>query len=122
VIEPLIQGLPGLPQDEQGPVFKEPWEAKAFALVIRLHERGLFDWTEWADALATEIRAAQASGDADLGDTYYQHWLRALETMAARKGAATADELARYRDAWAEAAERTPHGHAVELTAGDFSR
>jgi nitrile hydratase accessory protein len=122
VIDPPIQGLPRLPQDEQGPVFKEPWEAKAFALVIRLHERGLFEWSEWAEALAHEIRAAQASGDADIGDTYYQHWLRALETMAARKGAATADELARYRDAWAEAAERTPHGRAVELTADDFSQ
>ncbi len=43
-----------------------------------------------------QIAAAQAAGDADLGDTYYRHWLAALETLVAAKGASTADELARY--------------------------
>ena len=109
--------LPDFPRDEQGPVFKEPWEAKAFAMVIRLHEQRLFSWDEWADTLAHEIRAARARGDADLGDTYYQHWLRALEAIVARKGAASPDELARCSRAWAEAAERTPHGQPVELPA-----
>jgi nitrile hydratase accessory protein len=113
--EPSFLGLAGFPQDARGPVFKEPWEAKAFAMVLRLHERGLFTWNEWAGALSSEIRAASATGDADLGHTYYQHWLRALETMAARKGATSLDELARYKQAWAQAAERTPHGLAIEL-------
>ena len=108
---------PGFPRDEQGPVFKEPWEAKAFAMVIRLHEQRLFSWAEWADTLAHEIHAARARGDADLGDTYYQHWLKALEAIVARKGAASPDELARCARAWAEAAERTPHGQPVELPA-----
>jgi len=111
----VFPGITGLPRDEQGPVFNEPWEARAFALVLRLHEQGLFTWPEWAGTLSQEISSAQARGDADLGDTYYQHWLRALETLAARKGALTADELARCRQAWAEAAERTPHGQPVEL-------
>jgi nitrile hydratase accessory protein len=96
-------------------VFKEPWEAKAFAMVLRLHERGLFTWSEWAEALAHEIRTAQSTGDADSGDTYYHHWLRALESMVARKGAASNEELATYQRAWAEAAERTSHGQPVEL-------
>jgi nitrile hydratase accessory protein len=107
--------LPGGPRDDEGPVFNEPWEAKAFALTLGLYERGLFTWPEWADALTREIGAAQAGGDADLGDTYYQHWLRALESLVARKGAASADELARCGRAWAEAAERTPHGSPIEL-------
>jgi nitrile hydratase accessory protein len=118
MIETSLLELPCFPRDELGPVFREPWEAKAFAMALRLHERGLFTWTEWADALTREIRAAQATGDADLGDTYYQHWLVALEAMVARKGAASRDELFRYRQAWAEAAERTPHGQAVELRPG----
>jgi nitrile hydratase accessory protein len=115
--EDLTLRLAGLPRDEQGPVFKEPWEARVFAMVLRLHLHGLFTWTEWADALAHEIRAARDAGDADLGDTYYHHWLRALEAMAARKGATSMDELARCGRAWAEAARRTPHGQAVELPA-----
>lgn len=96
-------------------VFKEPWEAKAFALTLQLHERGLFTWPEWADALSREINAAQVRGDADLGDTYYQHWLQALEHLVALKGAASAAELAHCARAWAEAAERTPHGSPIEL-------
>jgi nitrile hydratase accessory protein len=75
----------------------------------------LFTWTEWADSLAQEIRAAQASGDADRGDTYYRHWLRTLEALVVRKGAASIDELTGCRHAWAEAAERTPHGSPIEL-------
>ena len=57
------------------PVFREPWEAHAFALIVSLHERGLFTWPEWAEALAAQIGAAQARGDADRGDPSYRHRL-----------------------------------------------
>ena len=113
--------LQGMPADSGGPVFREPWEAHAFALTVSLHRQGLFTWPEWAQALAAQIAAAQAAGDADLGDTYYRHWLAALETLVAAKGASSNDELARCRDAWSQAAERTPHGQPIELAAGDFS-
>jgi nitrile hydratase accessory protein len=115
MIEYSLLRLPGFPREGESPIFKEPWEAKAFALVLRLHERGVFTWTEWADSLAQEIRAAQASGDVDRGDTYYRHWLRTLEALVVRKGAASIDELTGCRRAWAEAAERTPHGSPIEL-------
>jgi nitrile hydratase accessory protein len=101
-------------------VFAEPWQAHAFALVLALQERGLFGAREWADALAREIAAAQAAGDPDRGDTYYRHWLAALEALVLAKGAGSADELARCRHAWERAAERTPHGTPIELRPGDF--
>jgi nitrile hydratase accessory protein len=78
---PELPELSGLPRDAGTPVFNEPWEARAFAMTLALHERGLFTWPQWAAALSREISKAQASGDADLGDTYYQHWLRALESL-----------------------------------------
>lgn len=112
--------LPGLPRDADGPVFREPWEAQAFGMALALHARGLYTWTEWAAALAHEIDAAQRRGDADHGDTYYRHWLAALEALVAAKGVASAGELARCRDAWDHAAERTPHGQPIELRAADF--
>lgn len=102
-------------------VFREPWEAHAFALAVTLHQKGLFSWTEWAEALAAQIEKAQAGGDADVGDTYYRHWLAALETLVAAKGASSAQELARYRDAWDHAADRTPHGQPITLQPGDFA-
>src|SRR3954471_21250596 len=79
------RALPGIPVDDDGPVFREPWEAHAFAMAVTLHARGLFTWPEWAAALADEISSAQAAGDADCGDTYYRHWLATLERLVARK-------------------------------------
>ena len=113
--------VPGLPRDADGPVFREPWEAQAFAMTLALHERGLFTWSEWAAALAVEIKRAQTAGDPDTGETYYSHWLNALEKLVAEKGVATQDTLHRYRDAWDRAADRTPHGSPIELRPEDFA-
>src|SRR5258708_687263 len=52
--------VPDIPRDDDGPVFREPWEAQAFAMALTLHERGLFTWNEWAATLADEIKRAQA--------------------------------------------------------------
>ena len=111
---------PSIPRNRAGPVFREPWEAQAFAMALALHQRGLFTWTEWATMLAGEIKRAQAAGDPDAGDTYYHHWLAALERLVAEKGVAAPSALARTRDAWGHAAARTPHGAPIELTPEDF--
>ena len=113
--------LKEIPRDDDGPVFREPWEAQAFAMALTLHERGLFTWNEWAAALADEIKRAQANGDPDTGDTYYRHWLATLERLIAAKGVATLETQHRYRDAWDHAADRTPHGTPIELRPEDFS-
>ncbi len=113
--------VPGIPADAEGPVFREPWEAQAFAMALALHARGLFTWPEWAATLGDEIKRAQAAGDPDTGETYYRHWLNALERLVAEKGIADATTLARYHDAWDHAADRTPHGTPIELRPEDFS-
>ena len=112
--------LPSRHRDADGPVFREPWEAQAFAMTLALYERGLFTWPEWAAMLADEIRRAQAAGDPDTGETYYLHWQAALERMVAEKGLTDARSLKRYHDAWDHAADRTPHGTPIVLEARDF--
>jgi nitrile hydratase accessory protein len=107
----------GLPCDAQGPVFAEPWQAHAFALTLRLHERGLFGWDEWARYLSEAIGDARADGDPDLGDTYYRHWVVALERLLLDKRVAPPLLLASLRQAWRLAAEKTPHGEPVRLNA-----
>ncbi len=107
--------LPHLPCDSEGPVFSQPWQAHAFALVLALHERGVFEWPEWAERLSAEIRRAQADGDPDLGDTYYLHWLAALERLLLEKGIAQPLALTALRQAWRVAAELTPHGQPIVL-------
>ena len=112
--------VPGIPHDAKGPVFREPWEAQAFAMAVALQQRGLFTWSEWAAALGEEIKRAQAAGDPDRGNTYYRHWLTALERLVAQKGVTSEETLGRYRAAWSRAADRTPHGSPIELSSKDF--
>jgi len=117
-----IAAVPGIPSGADGPVFREPWEAQAFAMTLALHERGLFNWNEWTAVLGDKIKRAQTMGDPDTGETYYRHWLAALERIVAEKGITDTAALARYRDAWDHAADRTPHGKPIELRAEDFAR
>ena len=114
------EAVPSIPRDHEGLVFREPWEAQAFAMALALHERGLFTWTEWAATLAGEIKRAHTAGDPDTGDTYYRHWLNALERLVAEKGLADRHTLTRYQEAWDHAADRTPHGQPIELRPEDF--
>lgn len=88
--------------------FAEPWEASAFALVVALHERGVFTWTEWADTLSTQIHA-------EPDRPYYASWLAALETLVTAKGVATSQEITSTDAAWRRAAEATPHGQPILL-------
>jgi hypothetical protein len=148
--------FPDQPAENGEPVFKEPWEAQAFSLVIALHESGVFSWDEWSDALAQAIRrdlhpgggeevvqrmseavAEDAGEDAgeeagkktsermaekeDRPDSYYQHWLAALEHLAIAKGLSDEGELAQRMQAWREAYLATPHGQPVELACGQRS-
>jgi nitrile hydratase accessory protein len=108
-----LAALPGVAADLDGPTFHEPWQAQAFALVVRLAEGGAFSWREWTEALAGEIAAA---GPDDRAELYYEHWLAALEKLADAKGLTDAGERRARRDAWERAARATPHGEAIVLT------
>jgi nitrile hydratase accessory protein len=107
--------LPELPRDDEGPVFRAPWEAQAFAMAVTLHDRGYFAWKEFADRLAAEIAAARSRGELDDGRRYYHYWLAALERLVADKRLVAGDELHRRRDEWEEAARTTPHGQPITL-------
>ena len=75
-------------RDREGPIFNEAWEAEAFAMVVALREAKLFGWSEWTAA---------------------------LERIVVDKGAASRAALASRKEAWARAAEATPHGRPILL-------
>ena len=88
-----MEALPELPLDEDGPVFQAPWQAQAFALVVSLQEQGVISPDEWAQELSSSIQRAREEGDPDLGNTYYEHWLTALEKITIEKGLSNKDRL-----------------------------
>jgi nitrile hydratase accessory protein len=116
------EAISGIPRDDNGPVFRAPWEAHAFAMALALYEKGLFAWSEWAAMLSEEIKKAQAGGDPDTGETYYNHWLATLERMVAEKGLTSTQSLAQHYQAWENAMHRTPHGKPIELKTEDFCK
>ncbi len=116
-----LDALNGIPAGERSRTFSEPWEAQAFAITVALHRRGVFTWDEWAETLGSEIKAAQARGDPDTGETYYRHWLAAIERLVQQKGITNQESLARYQEAWHTAAGRTPHGEPIVLTPQDLT-
>ncbi|WP_183097102.1 nitrile hydratase accessory protein [Mesorhizobium sp. YM1C-6-2] len=101
-----------LPPGIDEPVFAEPWQAEAFALTVALHEKGLFSWGEWAEALSAEVKRQDASDD---GHDYYEHWLAALEKLLVSKGVAPTAEVDALAAAWERAAHATPHGKPILL-------
>ena len=111
--------LPLQPHDDDGPVFADPWQAQAFALAVKLSEQGHFTWAEWAETLGAEIHAAQDAGQPDLGDTYYEHWMRALERLSLEKRLVTSETITHRADEWRRAYLNTPHGQPVELSAAE---
>lgn len=97
------------PPDE--PAFAEPWQAQIFAVAVKLHEKGVFTWKEWSEALGREISASPTR-------TYYENWLAALEALLNEKNVITHPERLRRINAWDRAARATPHGQPIELSRG----
>lgn len=108
--QPDLQQLPELPVDDAGPVFKAPWEAKAFAIALQLQQQGLFTWNEWAETLGATLAAARDAGEPDTGENYYEYWLACLETLVKAKGLATAKVLAEQKQK-AHEAQQALHAH-----------
>ncbi|MCJ2033364.1 nitrile hydratase accessory protein [Methylobacterium sp. J-068] len=90
------------------PVFAKPWEAQAFALVVTLHDGGLFSWSQWAEALGAQTRQTGRAAD-------YAAWLATLEGLLAARGIVAPERLAERRAAFARAAAATPHGEPIRL-------
>lgn len=115
-LDAALAGMAPLPCDAAGPVFAEPWQAQAFAMVVALHAHGLFTWTEWAEALSHEIAAATPQADgADDGSHYYACWLETLEHITIAKGVSSHVAIDALAASWARAAEATPHGRPIAL-------
>jgi nitrile hydratase accessory protein len=105
---PNFAAVPGLPQDEDGVVFAAPWEAKAFALVVHLHQRGAFAWSEWVQALSAEIAADRTRAEPT---SYYLLWLSAAEQLVAARGLVAESQLEAAREALHAGQSEHEHHH-----------
>ena len=85
-----MEGQAALPRKNGELVFEEPWQGRVFGMAVALHERGLFEWEEFRQALIAQIAAAEARRGPFV---YYEIWLQTFEELLARKGLVTGAEL-----------------------------
>ncbi len=78
--------------------FAEPWQAKAFAMVVKLAEAGHFSWPEWVECFSKEVAAATAVEAAGgRPKSYYEQWLDAAERIMIEKGVTSREQLVARR-------------------------
>jgi nitrile hydratase accessory protein len=109
------EALSPLPQKQGEPVFQDSWEAEAYAIGNLLVKEGHLLSAEWMQRMAVAISAAQAAGDPDHGDTYYQHWCAALESFCFDRNWISPDLYQQQLALWAAAIANTPHGVPLAL-------
>ena len=85
-----------IPRANGEPVFEEPWQSRAFGMVLAMYEAGACPWDEFKDRLISEIAA-------DPDGPYYERWLAAFERVVVDAGLVDPDALAeRAREAVSE--------------------
>lgn len=104
---------PDLPKAIDGaPVFAEPWQAEIFAMTVRLHEKGVFSWSEWAEVLSAELYGPGRRSDAS---DYYDCWFNALSRLLGELSIVSQAQLTDLTASWQRAASATPHGSPIVL-------
>jgi nitrile hydratase accessory protein len=105
---PLEIAGPAAPPRSNGElVFAEPWESRAFGLVVTLFDAGVFEWSQFQAALIAQIAAWERDHPAGECFSYYRCWLAALESVLAQAGLVAPTDVANR----AAALATRPAGH-----------
>ena len=83
-----MSGTCALPRQSGELVFNDDWERRAFAIAVRLAERGHFAWREFQQQLIESIAEAEQRDPQNPSRDYYESWLVSLEALLRRKGLA----------------------------------
>ncbi len=78
-----VEGPAAPPRSNGELVFAAPWEGRAFAMALTLHDQGLFEWPAFQAQLIQAVARAEAAGGEFV---YYRCWLEALETLLSDEG------------------------------------
>lgn len=113
--ELLSEPATPLLRENEGNAFRDVWEATAFAMGNLLIKSGFISQKEWVDIFSEEILKAQAMGDPDRGNTYYHHWMNALERIMIERKFVDAEMLNQQHELWDRAVRNTPHGVALAI-------
>ena len=100
-----MSGKATLPRHNGELVFDSPWEGRVFGIVVTMHERGIFEWSDFQQQLIAEIRDWELKHPDGQGFRYYECWERALERLV------FANDLAGREEFWTELEHAAVHDH-----------
>ena len=101
-----VDGPAAPPRSNGELVFSEPWQGRAFGLVMTLTERGVLSYDMFREALIARIAADEQEAPIGQSD-YYRCWLQALEQVLTETAVVAAPDL----EARVAALARRPAGH-----------
>lgn len=81
----MVKTFEQQPTENGEPVFDAPWQAKTFAMAIKLNESGVFTWNEWAKELSIHINAFEEHSTIENNNDYYKLWQQTLESLVEKK-------------------------------------
>lgn len=79
--------------DGEEPTFDSPAQARAFGLVVALSREGAFEWNAFRDELIDRIAGDDGSLETETEQSYYDHWLEAIERLLDENGYVSPAEL-----------------------------
>jgi nitrile hydratase accessory protein len=88
-----IEGPAAPPRSNGELVFAEPWEGRAFGLVMALVDRGVLSYDAFRDALVACVAAWEADPPPGECWSYYRCWLQALEQVLDEQALVTSGEV-----------------------------
>jgi len=94
-VEMLLDQLPhrdAIPRKSGEVAFEAPWELRALALGVAVHEAGNRPWADMQGALIQSIKTWEADSQ-EQSWQYYERWVDALETLLVQRGVMTIAEL-----------------------------
>ncbi|GGB63666.1 hypothetical protein GCM10011316_39410 [Roseibium aquae] len=89
----MIAAESSIDPEDKDLAFAEPWNARAFALVLALSERGLFTLKDFQGELIDKIGAYEKLGCIRTDEEYYTHWVEALTALLRRRGLLSAEAV-----------------------------
>ena len=102
-----VEGPAAPPRSNGELVFAEPWEGRAFGLLMALVDGGVVSYAIFRETLIARIAAWEAFPPAGEQWSYYRCWLQALEQVLDAHALVTVADL----DARQEAYAARPAGH-----------
>jgi nitrile hydratase accessory protein len=104
-----VDGPAAPPRSNGELVFAEPWQGRAFGLVMTLTQRGVLSYDAFRYALVARIAAEEQAPTGE--SNYYRSWVQALEQVLGETGLVAPADLAARASVFASRPAGHDHGH-----------